>query len=155
AEALAIQAWAMTNGGESGEDDLRAALAKLDRAVNIDRTNDQAIYFRGLVHKRLGNVPACFRDFARALSLNPRHVDAEREVRILATREKKGWGEPKLIARILDKLNKKKWAGARPWGARASRPGTARVTAREAQACATFGSACLVTPITRPVWTEP
>lgn len=107
-EAMAIQAWATTRGGEATEEELRAALTKMDRAVNIDRTNDAAVFHRGLVHKRLGNVPASFRDFARALQLNPSHTAAEREVRILAMRVKKGSGEHKLIAPILDRLDMKK-----------------------------------------------
>jgi curved DNA-binding protein CbpA len=108
AEALAIHAWASTRAGEGSEEELRAALSKMDRAVNLDRTNDQAIYYRGLAHKRLGNVPLSFRDFARAIQLNPSNTNAEREVRILAMRVKKGSGEHKLIAPILEKLDVKK-----------------------------------------------
>ncbi len=108
AEALAVQAWASIRAGEDAtEETLRAALTKIDKAVNLDRTDDQAVYHRGLVHKRLGNVPAAFRDFARALQLNPKHVEAEREVRIFAMRARKGSGEHKLVAPLLEKLGKK------------------------------------------------
>lgn len=107
AEALAIQTWAGLRGGEATEEELRAALPKMDKAVNMDRTNDEAFYHRGLVHKRLNNVPAAFRDFARALQLNPSHIAAEREVRLFAMRVKKGSGEHKLIAPLLEKLGKK------------------------------------------------
>lgn len=106
-EALAIQAWASVRGGEATEDELRAALVRLDKIVNMDRTDDQAVYHRGLVHKRLGNVPAAFRDFARAVQLNPKHVEAEREVRIFAMRARKGSGEHKLVAPLIEKLGKK------------------------------------------------
>lgn len=108
AAALALHAWASIRAGEALEEEVRAALPKLDRAVNTDRTSDQAIYYRGLVYKRLGNVASAFRDFARALQLNPHHVAAEREVRLFAMRVKKGSGEHKLIAPILDKLHGKK-----------------------------------------------
>jgi curved DNA-binding protein CbpA len=106
-EALAIQAWASVRGGEASEDELRAALAKMDKAVNTDRTDDQAVYYRGQVHKRLNNVPAAFRDFARAVQLNPKNIEAEREVRLFAMRARKGSGEHKLAGTILDKLGKK------------------------------------------------
>ncbi|MCW5836057.1 MAG: DnaJ domain-containing protein [Labilithrix sp.] len=106
-EAMAIQAWAGTRAGEASEDELRAALSKLDKAVNRDRTNDQAVYHRGLVHKRLGNVAAAFRDFARAVQLNPKHLEAEREVRIFAMRARKGSGEHKLVAPLVEKMSKK------------------------------------------------
>jgi hypothetical protein len=107
-EALAVQAWAsIRNGEDATEDELRATLAKVERAVNLDRTNDQAVYHRGLVHKRLSNLPAAFRDFARALQLNPKHLDAEREVRIFAMRARKGSGEHKLVAPLIEKIGKK------------------------------------------------
>jgi curved DNA-binding protein CbpA len=106
-EALAINAWASVRGGEASEDELRTVLTRMDKAVNIDRTDDQAVYHRGLVHKRLNNVPAAFRDFARAVQLNPKHLEAEREVRIFAMRARKGSGEHKLAGNIIDKLGKK------------------------------------------------
>ncbi|MDF2695371.1 MAG: DnaJ-class molecular chaperone CbpA [Labilithrix sp.] len=106
-EALAIQAWASVRGGEATEDELRAVLARMDKAVNMDRTDDQAVYYRGLVHKRLNNVPAAFRDFARAVQLNPKNIEAEREVRLFAMRARKGSGEHKLAGALLEKLGKK------------------------------------------------
>jgi len=106
-EAIAFHTWASVRAGEATEDELRAALTRLDRAVNVDRTCDEAIYHRGMIHKRLGNPPSAIRDFARAVQLNPKHVAAERELRIFAMRVRKGSGEHKLIAPILDKLEKK------------------------------------------------
>jgi hypothetical protein len=96
AEALAIQAWAAARWGQATDDEVRIALAKLDRAVNVDRTNVSAVFHRGLAYKRLDNVPAAFRDFSRALQLDPTHAGAEREVRIFAMRARKGSGEHKL-----------------------------------------------------------
>jgi len=89
AEALALEAWAEVRAGDVPEDALRAVLGKLDRAVSTNRTNDRAVYYRGLAYKRLGNVPAAFRDFARAMQLNPGHAGAEREVRLFAARVRK------------------------------------------------------------------
>lgn len=103
AEAMARQAWASVGFGEADEEALRAALPKLERAVNTNRTDDQAVYHRGLLHKRLNNVPAAFRDFARAIQLNPKHVDAEREVRIFAMRARKDSGEHKLGLKVSKK----------------------------------------------------
>ncbi len=108
AEALALQAWASVRAGEASDDELRAALTKMERAVTADRSNDQAVYYRGLVHKRLGNVPSAFRDFARAMQLNPQHADAEREVRMFAMRTRKlGSGEHAFGSAVTDKLGKK------------------------------------------------
>lgn len=90
AAALALLAWATVRGGDATEDELRAALDTMERAVSLDRTSDHAVFHRGLVHKQLGNVPSAFRDFARAMQINPQHPDAEREVRIFAMRARKG-----------------------------------------------------------------
>jgi curved DNA-binding protein CbpA len=107
AEARALQAWAEIRGGEaSSDDELKATLAKMDRAIAVDATSAAAYYYRGQVQKRSNNALAAFRDFARAIQLDPAHKDAEREIRIFAMRAKKGSGEHKLALELVDKLDK-------------------------------------------------
>ena len=90
AASLALDTWASLPGDDAAsEEQLRSALSTLDRAVSMDRTCGEAIYRRGLVHKRLGDIPSAFRDFARAFQLNPRHAEAEHEVRTFAMRARK------------------------------------------------------------------
>lgn len=103
AQAQALVAWATTLGGEASEDTLRAALPALDRAVHLDRDCEAAHYYRGIVHKRLHNNVAAFRDFTRVVQLNPKHVDAQREVRIFEMRSRKGSGEHALDLLIAKK----------------------------------------------------
>jgi curved DNA-binding protein CbpA len=105
-EAQALVAWASALGGEASEETLRAALPLLDKAVNGDRQCERALYYRGMVHKRLGGSAAAFRDFARVVSLNPKHIDAQREVRIFEMRARKGSGEHALDA-LISKVKKK------------------------------------------------
>jgi len=105
-EAQALIAWSSALAGEASEETLRAALPLLDKAVNGDRQCERALYYRGMVHKRLGGTAAAFRDFARVVSLNPKHVDAQREVRIFEMRARKGSGEHALDA-LLSKVKKK------------------------------------------------
>ena len=107
AHALALQAWAETRAGDGPEEDLKVALVKLERALNVDNTSAPAFFYRGLVHKRLSNTSAAFRDFARTVQLDPSHTDAEREVRLFAMRAKKGSGEHKLALELLQKLDKR------------------------------------------------
>lgn len=107
AEALALQAWADVRAGDASEEEHKMALLKTERAVNVDRTSASAHYHRGLVQKKLNNALAAFRDFARAVQLDPTHTDAEREVRIFAMRAKKGSGEHKLAVDVLQKIEKK------------------------------------------------
>lgn len=93
ADALALVAWAATLAGEASEDTLREALPLLDRAVNRDRDCERALYYRGSLHKRLGSGAQAYRDFSRVAARNPRHVDAQREIRIFEMRSRKGSGE--------------------------------------------------------------
>jgi hypothetical protein len=106
AEAQALVAWASTFAGEASEETLRAAIPALDRALNLDRYCERAHYYRGMLHKRLGNNSAAFRDFARVAQMNPKHVDAQREVRIFEMRARKGSGEHALDA-LIAKTKKK------------------------------------------------
>lgn len=93
AEALALYAWAEAHGGEADEARLRASFAMLERAVNIDRFCERAYYYRGMIAKRLGNGAAALRDFMRVVQIDPKHVEAEREIRLHEMRTKKGSGE--------------------------------------------------------------
>lgn len=89
AEAIAIHAWASVRGGEANDDELREALGNMEKAVSADRSCAQAVFYRGLMHKRLGDVPSAFRDFAKAMQLNPEHTAAETEVKAFAMRTRK------------------------------------------------------------------
>jgi curved DNA-binding protein CbpA len=87
-EAQAVLAWASCAGAEGAEALVRAALPLLDRAVNRDTQCVRAHFYRGMVNRRLGNLQHAYRDFARTVALDPKHVDATREVRIYEMRMK-------------------------------------------------------------------
>ena len=59
-----------------------------------------------MIYKRLQNNVAAFRDISRAAQLDPRHLDAHREVRIFEMRARKGSGEHALDA-LIAKTKKK------------------------------------------------
>ena len=105
-DAQAIAAWAATMAGEAALDVLRAAVPLLDKAINGDSSCERAVYYRGMLHKRLGNSVASYRDFTRVVQLNPKHVDAQREVRISEMRARKGSGEHATGA-LISKAKKK------------------------------------------------
>lgn len=105
-EAQAIAAWAAAHAGDASEEVLRASLARLDKAVAADRTCERSFYYRGMIAKRLGNPQNAMRDFARAVQLNPKHVDAQRELRVFEMRARKS-GELKL-GDVLSKITGKK-----------------------------------------------
>ena len=89
AEAHAVLAWIAASAGEGPDPAVRAALPSLDRAINGDMQCVRAIFYRAMIHKRLGNVANAYCDFARVVALDPKHVDATREVRIHEMRMKK------------------------------------------------------------------
>jgi hypothetical protein len=100
AEAHALAAWARSCAGDAPEATLRAALADLDRAVHLDRHCAPAHFFRGMLHKRLQNNMAAFKDFTRVVQIDSRHVDAQREIRIFEMRARRGSGEHALDALV-------------------------------------------------------
>ena len=106
AEAQALVAWAMASAGEATEELLQKAMPLLDHAVHAQADCERAFYYRGVLHKRLGSSVAAYRDFSRVMQLNPKHVDAERELRIFEMRARKGSGEHALDA-LIAKTKKK------------------------------------------------
>jgi hypothetical protein len=99
-EYLSLLGWIraqLTNDSAS----LLEPLKLLGTALQRDPKNDRALYYRGAVLKRLGQTAEAIRDFRAAAELNPKNVDAVREVRLHTMRtagatskkepEKKGW----------------------------------------------------------------
>lgn len=99
-DGLAFSGFATACGGEAPEADLRAGLATLDGAIKRDCHSERTFHYRGILQKRLGNLAGAFRDFTRAVQLDPKHVDAQRELRILEMRARKGSGEHALDALV-------------------------------------------------------
>lgn len=89
-EARAIAAWSNARGGEAPEEALRVEVLALDKVVVSDRYCERALFYRGMLHKKLGNANGAIRDFNRVVSNNPKHIDAAREVRLFGMRSKKG-----------------------------------------------------------------
>ena len=54
----------------------------LDAAIALSDRCERAFFWRGMLNKRLGKVALAQRDFKRAIELNPRNIDAAREVRL-------------------------------------------------------------------------
>jgi Tfp pilus assembly protein PilF len=58
----------------------------LDRALRTDETLVQAYYWRGLLHKRIDSHSAAMANFRKVVELNPKHMDAVRELRVYEMR---------------------------------------------------------------------
>jgi curved DNA-binding protein CbpA len=57
-------------------------VAELTRAIGISQACERAFFYRAMLQKRLGQEALAMKDFKRALELNPRNVDAQREIRL-------------------------------------------------------------------------
>jgi curved DNA-binding protein CbpA len=85
ADYAALLAWVRAQRSQAAIE-LVEATKLLDRAIGRDPDNDRALYFRGAIYKRLGRSAEALRDFRAAAEINPRNVDAVREVRLFHMR---------------------------------------------------------------------
>ncbi len=81
------------------KDDLRGLVAQLDVIIKKDDRCERAFFCRGELKKRLELGTAAVADFARAAELNPRNVDAAREVRLHTMRREKADSDPGVKAK--------------------------------------------------------
>jgi curved DNA-binding protein CbpA len=65
-------------------------LKHLDGILNKEKEFERALYYRGVLLKRSGRVERAIRDFRLAAQLNPKNLDAVREVRLYEMRKRGG-----------------------------------------------------------------
>ena len=58
------------------------SIQMLDRAISMNDRCEKAYFWRGMLNKRVGRAEAAYRDFRKAVDLNPHNIDAAREVRL-------------------------------------------------------------------------
>jgi tetratricopeptide (TPR) repeat protein len=61
-------------------------IQEFDTAIGLSDRCERAFFWRGMLHKRLGKHLMAQRDFKRAVEINPRNIDAAREVRLYQMR---------------------------------------------------------------------
>ena len=61
--------------------------AVLTSAIEKSERCERAVFYRAMLRKRMGHAKAAVEDFRRAFELNPRNLDAQREVRIFEMRQ--------------------------------------------------------------------
>jgi tetratricopeptide (TPR) repeat protein len=68
----------------------------LSKIIKEEKEFEKAIFWRGTLLKQCGQMEAAMKDFHRVVKLNPRNLDAAREIRVFEMRggkkKKKGWG---------------------------------------------------------------
>lgn len=87
ADYLALLTWVESQKPEAQAPDALAKLiAKLDKAVSLGERCERAYFYRGMLLKRAGQLPRAMADFRRSAELDPRNLDAVREVRLYTMR---------------------------------------------------------------------
>ncbi len=83
ADYVAMFAWltALKPENQSPEKTLES-IKMLDKAASLSSRCEKAYYWRGMLYKRLGKNDMATKDFKRVVDLNPRNIDAAREVRL-------------------------------------------------------------------------
>lgn len=93
ADYIALLAWLdAQKPGQSGRDATLRHVASLDRAIQMNEGCERAYFYRGMLYKRLDEPAKAVRDFKKSAELNPRNLDAVREIRIFNMRA--GGGKP-------------------------------------------------------------
>lgn len=80
---VALLAWlvALKPENQSPEKTLQS-IQMLERAIAMNERCEKAYNWRGMLFKRLGKTDLAVKDFKRVVDLNPRNIDAAREVRL-------------------------------------------------------------------------
>lgn len=107
---LAVLAWldAQKPQWQSREKTLEK-IAILDRCLRASPENERALFYRGMLFKRIDEHKKAYQDFKKAMDINPRNLDAAREVRLHNMRGtgKKGGGSADSLGGLFGKLFKK------------------------------------------------
>lgn len=64
-------------------------ITTLNQLLNKEPSFERALFYRGVLYQRSGHMEKAFKDFSKALELNPRNIDAAREVRLYKLRNEK------------------------------------------------------------------
>jgi tetratricopeptide (TPR) repeat protein len=84
---LALLAWLIALKPENqSPEKTRDSIQMLDRALGVNSRCEKAYFWRGMLYKRVGRADAAVRDFKRVVDMNPRNIDAAREVRLYRMR---------------------------------------------------------------------
>jgi DnaJ-domain-containing protein 1 len=72
---------------------LEELIQTLDKILAKEPRFERALFYRAMLQKRSGHADKAYRDFRMVLEQNPKHIDAQREVRLHEMRRKNDKGE--------------------------------------------------------------
>ncbi|MDX2015070.1 MAG: DnaJ domain-containing protein [Myxococcaceae bacterium] len=94
ANSLAAQAWSIYMD-PSRKPEGQAARAMMQKALTIDAACDRAHYQLGVIARVEGDMERAEKHFREAVRVNPRHLEASQELRLIEMRRKKESGVKK------------------------------------------------------------
>jgi hypothetical protein len=83
----ALLGWLIYQHGQGDESVLPHVWRCIDRALKRDPLSEQALFYKGLLLTQTGNTEQGLAHLQRVLTLNPKHVEAQREIRIATMRQ--------------------------------------------------------------------
>jgi tetratricopeptide (TPR) repeat protein len=89
-DLLALRGHALFDKHGAETDGLpRNVVDALKKALDVDPDQPRALYLRGLVYQRAGETKKAVATFKRVLQVDPKHIEAQREVRLAKLRDEK------------------------------------------------------------------
>ena len=97
ADYIALVSWleALKPASQSPEA-TQARITELDRALKLNERCERAYFYRAMLYKRQHRDALAFKDFKKVAELNPKNIDAQREIRLYDMRG----GAPRRITPI-------------------------------------------------------
>jgi curved DNA-binding protein CbpA len=86
----ALLLWLRSQDPQVSLEELASVLQELDLVLAREPNHQRSLWYRGNVAKRAGNMEKAMKDFRKLIELDPRHVDATREVRLYEMRHPGG-----------------------------------------------------------------
>jgi hypothetical protein len=83
ADYIALVAWIHAQRPEAlSAEGTQACIVELDRALEINERCERAYFYRAMLYKRHNREGLAFKDFKKVNELNPKNIDAQRELRL-------------------------------------------------------------------------
>jgi curved DNA-binding protein CbpA len=104
-DSMAMQAWCRFQI-QRGKPPFDEILELIEGAISRNENSEKAHFYKGMILKRSGDDKGAVRAFRHVISINPRHTEAMREVRLANMRKKKG-DDGGFLSKLFGSDNKK------------------------------------------------